>query len=44
MVGKIDERVFVVVYTVRHETIRITSARKANQPEIKYYENCTRED
>jgi uncharacterized DUF497 family protein len=44
MVGKIDERVFVVVYTVRHDTIRIISARKANQREIKYYENCTRED
>lgn len=44
LMGKIDGRVFVVVYTVRHDTIRIISARKANQREVANYEDCTRED
>jgi uncharacterized DUF497 family protein len=42
--GKIDCRIFVVVYTPRNAAIRIISARKANQREVGYYENCTRED
>lgn len=42
--ARLMKGVFVVVYTVRHDTIRIISARKANQREIKCYENCTRED
>ena len=35
--GKIEGRLFVVVYTERGETIRIISARKANKREQKRY-------
>jgi len=42
--GKIDHRLFVVVYTVRESTIRIISARKANQREVKEYEINTSKD
>ena len=35
--GRIEGRLFVVVYTVRSETIRIISARKANKRERKRY-------
>jgi len=35
--GRIEGRLFVVVYTVRSETIRIISARKANERERKRY-------
>jgi uncharacterized DUF497 family protein len=34
----------VLVYTLRRDTIRIISARKANQREVGYYENSTRDD
>lgn len=44
MLGKIEQRLFVVVYTPRHDTIRIISARKANQREVKHYENSTRDN
>ncbi len=44
LMGKIDDRIFIVIYTPRNEFIRIISARKANQREIRYYEDCTRED
>jgi uncharacterized DUF497 family protein len=44
VMGKIDGRLYVVVYTPRHDAIRIVSARKANQREVKHYENCTNED
>ncbi|GAB4365760.1 MAG: BrnT family toxin [Methylohalobius crimeensis] len=44
LMGKIEHRLFVVVYTPRHGALRIISARKANQREVRYYENCTRED
>jgi uncharacterized DUF497 family protein len=37
--GSIDQRVFCVVYTLRGSTIRIISARKANQREVNRYEN-----
>ena len=37
--GAIDQRVFFVAYTPRGSTIRIMSARKANQREINRYEN-----
>lgn len=43
-IGNIEERLYVVVYTPRHRVIRIISARKANQREIKQYENHTKED
>ena len=35
--GRIDERVFVVVYTERGDTIRLISARKANAREERDY-------
>lgn len=41
LMGKIQQRLFVVVYTPRPDSIRIISARKANQREIKFYENST---
>jgi uncharacterized DUF497 family protein len=39
LVGRIEQRVFVVVYTPRREAIRIISARKANSREVKDYED-----
>ncbi len=44
LMGMIEHRLFVVVYTPRNEAIRIISARKANLREIKHYENCTHDD
>lgn len=44
LLGKIDGRLFVVVYTPRNGVIRIISARKANQREVKRYENRTHDD
>ena len=35
--GRIEGRVFAVSYTRRSETIRLISARKANEREIKRY-------
>jgi uncharacterized DUF497 family protein len=39
LVGQLDGRVYVVVYTIRRNIIRIISARKANLREVKRYEN-----
>lgn len=39
--GRIEGRLFVVVFTMRQKTIRIISARKANQREVKHYEKST---
>ncbi|HEY5498453.1 MAG TPA: BrnT family toxin [Syntrophales bacterium] len=44
MLGAIEHRVFVVVYTIRSSAIRIISARKANQREVKDYEDYTGDD
>jgi uncharacterized DUF497 family protein len=44
LVGSIEERLFVVVYTLRHDVFRIISAHKANQREVKQYENRTHVD
>lgn len=41
VLGKIDGRLFVVVYTPRYYWTRIFSARKANQREVRRYENRT---
>lgn len=41
---RIDSRIFVVVYTPRANATRIISARKANNREVKHYENDTNED
>lgn len=44
LMGKIQGRLFVVVYTPRHDAIRIISARKASQREVRHYENSTYDD
>ena len=44
LLGKIEQRVFVVIYTPRTQAMRIISARKANQREVKRYENSSRDD
>lgn len=44
LLGQIDTRVFVVVYTTRTHAIRIISARKANTREVKQYENSSTEN
>ncbi len=44
VMGKIEGRIYVVIYTPRHNVIRVIAARKANQREVKHYENCTNED
>lgn len=43
LIGKIDGRLFVVVYTLRQGVMRIISARKANLREHRHYENHPRE-
>ncbi len=43
LIGLVEERLFVVVYTPRREAIRIISARKANLREVKQYENRSHE-
>jgi uncharacterized DUF497 family protein len=44
LLGAIDSRIFVLVYTHRVRGTRIISARKANAREVKQYENSTHED
>ena len=44
LTGKIEGRLFLVVYTPRHSSIRIISARKANHREVQHYENSKYED
>ena len=44
LMGKIEQRLFVVVYTPRHGVIRIILARKANHREVKHYENSKHDD
>jgi uncharacterized DUF497 family protein len=44
LMGMIEQRLFVLVYTPRSDAMRIISARKANQREIRYYEDHTRKD
>lgn len=44
LMGRIEQRLFVVVYTSRRDAIRIISARKANQREVKHYENSTHDN
>ena len=39
--GTISGRLFVVVFTRRKQKIRIISARKANEREVRYYEEKT---
>lgn len=44
LMGKIEGRLFVVVYTPRQGAIRIISARKANLREHRHYEDHTRDN
>ena len=44
LLGAIEDRVFVVIYTTRGSAIRIISARKANGGEVREYEQNTRQD
>jgi hypothetical protein len=44
LLGSIDGRVFVVVYTHRGSAVRIISARKANHREVRQYENRSAQD
>lgn len=44
LLGRIDSRIFVVVYTPRPQATRIISARKANTREVKAYDNDTPEN
>ncbi len=39
LLGSIDGRVYVVVYTMRNSAIRIMSARKASRKEVAEYEH-----
>ncbi len=44
LLGKIDSRAYVVIYTKRGSVIRIISARKANRKEVENYEHNTHQD
>ena len=44
VIGVIESRLYEVVNTPRQDVIRIISARKANQREVRHYENGTNED
>lgn len=44
VLGMIEERVYIVVYTVRGSVIRIISARKANAKEVGDYEHNAHQD
>ncbi len=44
LIGRIDGRLFVLVYTPRSGGVRIISARKANSREVMRYEDRSNED
>ena len=44
LIGRIEGRLFVLIYTPRRDGIRIISARKANSREVTRYENRSHED
>ena len=44
VLGMIEGRVYVVIYTVRGSALRIISARKANAKEYRNYEHHTHQD
>lgn len=44
LLGTIEDRVFVVIYTMRGSVVRIISAHKANARETREYERNTRQD
>ena len=43
LIGRIEGRLYVLIYTPRQDGIRIISARKANPREVKRYENRSNE-
>ena len=44
LLGTVDGRVYVVVYTMRSSAVRIISARKANGKEVTDYEHNAHQD
>ncbi len=44
LLGRIEGRLYVVIYTVRDGVIRIISARKANRREVARYERRSKDD
>ena len=44
LLGTIEGRVFVVIYTMRGSVVRTISAHKANARETREYERDTRQD
>ena len=44
LLGAVEGRVYVVVYTMRGPAVRIISARKANRREVREYEQNKVED
>ena len=44
LLGTVDGRVYVVVYTVRNSAVRIISARKANRREVADYGHNAHQD
>ena len=44
LIGKVSHRVFAVVYTHRFPAIRVISARRANQREVRRYESSSYKD
>ena len=44
LLGAIEGRVFVLIYTMRGSAMRIISARKANKKEVLEYEHGARQD
>ena len=44
LIGMIDGRAYVVVYTMRNSTVRIISTRKANPKEVTDYEHNAHQD
>ena len=43
LTGSIEGRLYVLVFAPRNDVMRIISARKANQREVKQYENRSRD-
>jgi uncharacterized DUF497 family protein len=44
LIGRIEDRLYVLIYTPRNDGIRIISARKANLREVERYENRSNEN
>ncbi len=44
LLGMIEGRVFVVIFTIRNSIIRVISARKANKRGVEEYDKNARQD